>query len=49
MVNDYKKYELFGRLMMQKIALKAPFTFEFPVAEQACFLYVLEGEAMPSK
>ncbi|WP_343321987.1 AraC family transcriptional regulator [Sphingobacterium multivorum] len=30
--------------MMQKIALKAPFTFEFPVAEQACFLYVLEGE-----
>ncbi len=44
MVNDYKKYELFGRPMMQKIALKAPFTFEFPVAEQACFLYVLEGE-----
>ncbi len=44
MVNDYKKYELFGRPMMQKIALNAPFTFEFPVAEQACFLYVLEGE-----
>ncbi|MDR3025025.1 AraC family transcriptional regulator [Chryseobacterium sp.] len=44
MVNDYKKYELFGKPMMQKIVLTAPFKFDFPVAEQACFLYVLEGE-----
>lgn len=44
MVNDYKKYELFGKPLMQKIELTAPFKFDFPVARQACFLYVLEGE-----
>lgn len=44
MLKDYKKYELFGKTMMQKIALTAPFKYDFPVAEQACFLYVLEGE-----
>jgi len=44
MVIDYKKYELFGKPLMQKIDLSAPFKYDFPVAEQACFLYVLEGE-----
>ncbi|WP_415326989.1 helix-turn-helix domain-containing protein [Chryseobacterium sp. MMS23-Vi53] len=44
MINDYKKYELFGKPMMQRIDLTAPFKFDFPVAEQACFLYVLKGE-----
>jgi AraC-like DNA-binding protein len=44
MVNDYKKYELFGKPLIQKIDLAAPFRFDFPVAEQACFLYVLKGE-----
>lgn len=43
MVNDYKKYDLFGKTLMQKIALTAPFNFDFPVTERACFLYVLEG------
>ena len=44
MVNDYKKYELFGKPLMQRIDLTSPFKFDFPVAEQACFLYVLKGE-----
>ncbi|MDQ0781666.1 AraC family transcriptional regulator [Chryseobacterium sp. W4I1] len=44
MVNDYKKYDLFGKTLMQKIALTSPFRFDFPVTEQACFLYVLQGE-----
>jgi len=44
MVNDYKKYDLFGKTLMQKIALTSPFSFDFPVTEQACFLYVLQGE-----
>lgn len=43
MVNDYKKYDLFGKTFMQKIVLKSPFRYDFPVTEQACFLYVLEG------
>lgn len=44
MVNDYKKHDLFGKTLLQKIALTAPFKFDFPVTEQACFIYVLQGE-----
>lgn len=44
MINDYKKFDLFGKSFMQKIVLKPPFTFDFPVNEQACFLYILQGE-----
>lgn len=44
MVLDYKKFELFGKSLLQKLVLKAPFDFTFPVAEQACFLYMLNGE-----
>ncbi|MGB3064170.1 helix-turn-helix domain-containing protein [Sphingobacterium thalpophilum] len=43
MLNDYKKYDLFGRTLLQKIDLKAPFHYDFTIAEQACFLYVLKG------
>lgn len=44
MVDNYKKYDLFGKTMLQRIDVKTPFKFDFPVAEQACFLYVLKGE-----
>jgi AraC-like DNA-binding protein len=44
MVIDYKKFDLFGKSLIQKVVLKPPFEFTFPVAEQACFLYMLEGE-----
>lgn len=44
MVTDYKKFDLFGKTLIQKIDLKSPFEFVFPVAEQACFLYMLKGE-----
>ncbi|WP_421940147.1 helix-turn-helix domain-containing protein [Pedobacter sp.] len=44
MVTDYKKIDLFGKTLIQKIDLKSPFYFSFPVAEQACFLYMLKGE-----
>ena len=43
MVNDYKKIDLFGKSLLQKIILNPPFKFDFPVAEQACFLYIREG------
>ncbi|MFD1605472.1 helix-turn-helix domain-containing protein [Flavobacterium artemisiae] len=45
MVNDYKKHELYGKTLIQKIELTPPFKFDFPVTEQACFLYVKGGEA----
>ena len=44
MVTDYKKFDLFGKPFIQKIDLKPPFKFVFPVADQACFLYMLKGE-----
>lgn len=44
MIVDYKKFELFGKTFIQKLDLKPPFEFSFPVAEQACFLYMLKGE-----
>jgi len=44
MVLDYRKHDLYGKTLIQKIALTPPFRFDFPVSEQACFLYVMEGE-----
>ncbi|MBB5637061.1 AraC-like DNA-binding protein [Pedobacter cryoconitis] len=44
MVTNYKKIDLFGKTFIQKVNLKSPFQFAFPVAEQACFLYMLKGE-----
>lgn len=44
MINDYKKHDLYGKTLIQKIELIPPFKFDFPVTEQACFLYVLDGE-----
>ncbi len=43
MVTDYKKIDLFGKVFIQKVDIKPPFEFAFPVAEQACFLYMLKG------
>ncbi|MES2828238.1 MAG: AraC family transcriptional regulator [Bacteroidota bacterium] len=44
MVTDYRKIDLFGKTFIQKVDLKPPFEFSFPVANQACFLYMLKGE-----
>lgn len=44
MVKDYKKFDLFGKPLIQKIVLKPPFRFDFPVTNQACFLYMRAGE-----
>ncbi|CAM3768622.1 hypothetical protein [Flavobacterium chungbukense] len=45
MINDYKKHDLYGKTLIQKIELIPPFKFDFPVTQQACFLYVKAGEA----
>ncbi|MGN7758853.1 helix-turn-helix domain-containing protein [Chryseobacterium sp. 22532] len=44
MITDYKKIDLFGKTFIQKVDVISPFEFTFPVAEQACFLYMLTGE-----
>lgn len=44
MITDYKKFDLFGETFIQRLNLKPSFEFTFPVAEQACFLYMLKGD-----
>lgn len=43
MVIDYKKIDLFGKTLIQKVIIKPPFEFPFPEADKACFLFSLEG------
>ena len=49
MINDYKKFDLFGKTLLQKIVLKAPAKYDFPVNDQACFLFVKEGMLLYKK
>ncbi|MCD9855896.1 AraC family transcriptional regulator [Epilithonimonas sp. JDS] len=44
MKTDYKIIELFGKTLIQKLVLEAPFKVDIKVAEQACFFFVKEGE-----
>jgi len=43
MIQDYKKIDLFGKSLLQRIVLKPPFKYDFPVADQACCLFVRQG------
>ncbi len=43
MINDYIKLDLFEKTVLQKIVLPLPFQHDFPVNEQACFLFVRKG------
>ena len=45
MLIDYRKFDLFGKQFIQKVVLQPPFEFTFPVAGQACFIYMLKGAA----
>jgi len=44
MVIDYKKIDLYGKPLIQKVVLKPPFEFDFPVSDYACFLFSLQGD-----
>lgn len=44
MVTDYKKIDLYGKTLIQKVVLNPPFEFTFPVSDYACFLFALEGD-----
>lgn len=44
MKTDHKIIELFGKTLIQKLVLEAPFKVDIKVAEQACFFFVKEGE-----
>jgi len=44
MLVDHKKYELFGKTLIETLVLKPPFDVSFEVADNACFHYMLESE-----
>jgi len=44
MIIERKIYELFGKKLFEKLVITAPFKVPAPMAEEACFLYVVEGE-----
>lgn len=43
MIISYKKYELFGETILEKIMLQSPFDMTIPVGDYACFMYLLDG------
>lgn len=44
MILDSKRIDLFGKQFIQKLHLKSPFKYDFPIADYACFLFSLKGD-----
>jgi AraC-like DNA-binding protein len=44
MVIERKRYELFDRAIFEKLTIQAPFKIPNPMPDEACFLYMLEGQ-----
>lgn len=44
MILDHKRFDLFEKMIFEKAILKAPFTTPALMPNEACFLYVLQGE-----
>ena len=43
MIHEYKRIDLFGKMLFEKIILTPPFRKPHPMEEEACFLYIIEG------
>lgn len=46
MLLKHHTYELFGKMLFQKVVVKPPFEFPFPVTDNACFLYMQQGNIL---
>jgi AraC-like DNA-binding protein len=44
MVVEKKEYKLFEKSIFEKLTIKAPFKIPNPMPEEACFLYMLQGQ-----
>lgn len=44
MITDRKQYQLFGKIIFEKVTIEAPFKIPNPMPNEACFLYMLEGQ-----
>lgn len=43
MVIDYKKFELYGKIVFEKAVIRPPFSKPNIMQDEACFLHILEG------
>jgi AraC-like DNA-binding protein len=44
MITERKNYQLFGKILIEKLVITPPFRIPGPMPDEACFLYVIEGE-----
>ncbi len=44
MILERKQYELFGKKIFEKLTIEAPFKIPNPMPDEACFLYMLQGQ-----
>ncbi|MBI3587465.1 MAG: helix-turn-helix transcriptional regulator [Ignavibacteriales bacterium] len=44
MIIEHKQYDLFGKMLFEKVILTPPFTKFNSMPNEACFLYIIEGE-----
>jgi len=44
MIIERKQYKLFEKIIFEKITIQAPFKIPNPMPDEACFLYILEGQ-----
>lgn len=43
MILEHKEYELFGKMIFEKVILTPPFQKSNTMPEEACFFYVIDG------
>lgn len=44
MIHEHKTIDLFGKLLFEKVILSPPFKKPNPMTNEACFLYIIEGQ-----
>ncbi len=44
MIHEYKTIDLFGKLLFEKVILTPPYRKPHPMPDEACFLYIIEGQ-----
>jgi len=43
MIQEYQRIDLFGKMLFERSVVKSPFKLSSPMTNQACFIFVLEG------
>lgn len=44
MITERKQYQLFNKIIFEKVTIQAPFKIPNPMPNEACFMYMLEGQ-----